>query len=178
MSTRRLTPTDAQTYWLSAKIPNDTFLLFGFAGVPPDLEAALDDVASRARHHPDLTVRIEDGGFLTYPAWVHRDVDRSQFVVHDVEDRTWVGCLHAVSTLIDDQLDAGAMTWRLHVFTGIDDVPGVVGPGTVAVLQISHAPGGGGRTSAHAAMMFGRVCAEVPGISPPSAVSGSPKSWI
>ena len=124
MSTRRLTPTDAQTYWLSAKIPNDTFLLFGFAGVPPDLEAALDDVASRARRHPDLTVRIEDGGFLTYPAWVHRDVDRSQFVVHDIEDRTWAGCLPAVSTLIDDQLDAGTMTWRLHVFTGIDDVPG------------------------------------------------------
>ena len=89
----------------------------------------MDDVASRARRHPDLTVRIDDGGFLTYPAWVHRDVDRSQFVVHDVEDRTWAGCLHAVSTLIDDQLDAGAMTWRLHVFTGIDGVPGVGGPG-------------------------------------------------
>ena len=26
--------------------------------------AALDDVASRARRHPDLTVRIDDGGFL------------------------------------------------------------------------------------------------------------------
>jgi hypothetical protein len=169
MSTRRLTPTDAQTYWLSAKIPNDTFLLFGFAGVPPDLDVVLDDVASCARRHPDLTVCIEDGGFLTYPALVHGNVDRTQFVVHDIADPTWAGCLSAVSTLIDDQLDAGAMTWRLHVFTGLDDVPGVVGPGTVVVLQISHALGGGGRTSAHAALMFGRAGAEVPGISPPSA---------
>jgi hypothetical protein len=169
MSTRRLTPTDAQTYWLSAKIPNDTFLLFGFAGVPPDLDAAMDDVASRARRHPDLTVRIEDGGILTYPALVPRDVDRSQFVVHDIEDPTWAACLGTVSTLIDDQLDAAAMTWRLHVFTGVDDVPGIVGPGTVVVLQISHALGGGGRTSAHAALIFGRVGGEVPGTRPPWA---------
>lgn len=169
MSTRRLTPTDAQTFWMSAKIPNDTFLLYGFTGVPVDLTAAMDDVASRARGCPDLTVRVDDRGFFGYPDWVRRDVDGSQFVVHDPDDRTWAGCLAEVRGLIDDQLDARVSAWRLHVFAGVDGMPGVVGPGTVAVLQISHALGGGGRTSAPAALMFGRAGAVVPEISPPSA---------
>ncbi len=168
MTTRRLTPTDAQTFWLSAKIPNDTFLLYGFAGVPTNLEQALDDIASRARGCADLTVRIEDRGTLTYPAWVRRDVDRSQFVVHDLDDRSWAGCLAAVSRLIGDQVDARILAWRLHVFTDVEGVPGVAGPGTVAVLQISHALGGGGRTCAAAALMFGRVGGVVPAISPSS----------
>ena len=169
MTVRRLTPIDAQTFWLSAKIPNDTFLLFGFAGVPADLEQTLADVSSRAGARPDLAVRIDDRGGLTYPALVRRDVDRAQFVVHDIADRTWPGCLAAVGALIAEQLDARQAAWRLHVFTGVDGVPGVKGPGTVAVLQISHALGGGGRTSAHAALMFGRVGGEVPEISPPHA---------
>ncbi|WP_029114200.1 hypothetical protein [Mycobacterium sp. URHB0044] len=168
MTTRRLTPTDAQTFWLSAKIPNDTFLLFGFAGVPTDLEQTLDDIASQARGCADLTVRIEDRGTLTYPAWVHRDVDRSQFVVHDLDDRSWAGCLAKVSRLIGDQVDARVSAWRLHVFVAVEGVPGVAGPGTVAVLQISHALGGGGRTCAAAAVMFGRAGGVVPAISPSS----------
>jgi hypothetical protein len=173
MSTRRLTPTDAQTFWMSAKIPNDTFLLFGFAGVPADLEATLDDVASRARGCPDLTVRVDDRGRLGYPTWAHRGVDRSQFVVHDLENRTWAGCLAEVSRLITDQLDARVVAWRLHVFPGVDGMPRVPGDvaedGTVVILQISHALGGGGRTSAPAALMFGRAGAVVPGIEARSA---------
>ena len=80
MPVRRLSAVDAQTYWMSAKIPNDTVLLYGFAGVPADLEQAIEEIAARARGCSDLTVRIDDGGPLTYPAWVHRDVDRSLFV--------------------------------------------------------------------------------------------------
>lgn len=167
MTMRRLTPIDAQAFWLSAKIPTDTFLLFGFAGVPTDLERTLTDVAARARTRPDLTVGIDDRGGLFYPCWVPRGVDPAQFVVHDVEDPTWPGCLAAVGALVAEQLDPRHAAWRLHVYTGIDGVPGVAGPGTVAVLQISHALGGGGRTSAHAALMFGRVGGEVPEISPP-----------
>ena len=169
MTTRRLTPTDAQTFWMSAKIPNDTFLLFGFAGVPADLEATLTGLAARARGCPDLMVRVDDRGGLGYPTWRHRGVDRSQFVVHDLENRTWAGCLAEVCRLIADQLDARAAAWRLHVFTGVDGVPGVAGEATVAVLQISHALGGGGRTCAPAALMFGRVDAVVPGIDSRSA---------
>jgi hypothetical protein len=169
MITRRLTPIDAQTFWLAGKIPNDTFLLFGFAGVPIDVGRTLDELAARARDCPDLSVRVDDGGRWTYPSWVPRDVDRSQFPVHDLEDRSWVGCLGAVCALIDDQLDAAETAWRVHVFTDVVGVPGVDGPGTVAVLQISHALGGGGRTSAHATLMFGRPGVEVPEIHPPAA---------
>ena len=167
MPVRRLSAVDAQTYWMSAKIPNDTVLLYGFAGVPVDLERAIEEIAARARGCSDLTVRIDDGGPLTYPAWVHRDVDRSLFVLHDIEDRTFPACLAKVGEVTADRLNAREAAWRLHVFTDVEGVPGSVGPGTVAVLQISHALGGGGRTSAPAAIMFGRRDGVVPGIDAP-----------
>lgn len=84
MTVRRLSAVDAQTYWMAAKIPNDTVLLYGFDGVPADLDAAIEEIAQRARGCPDLTVCIEDGGRFRYPAWVHHEVDRSQFVVHNM----------------------------------------------------------------------------------------------
>jgi WS/DGAT C-terminal domain len=164
MPVRRLSAVDAQTYWMSAKIPNDTVLLYGFAGVPVDLERAIEEIAARARGCSDLTVHIDDGGPLTYPAWVHRDVDRSLFAVHDIDDRTFLACLAKVGEVTADGLNAREAAWRLHVFTDVEGVPGSVGPGTVAVLQISHALGGGGRTSAPAAIMFGRGDGVVPGI--------------
>src|SRR5689334_44668 len=155
MAANRLTPIDAQTFWLSAKIPNDTVLMFGFAGVPADLERALDEIEARAAGCPELGWRVHDGS-RGYPRWVHRGVDRSQFVVHDLPGRTYEACLAAVGTLVERPLDATDTAWRLHVFADVLDVPGVDGPGVVAVLRISHALGGGGRTSAHAALLFGR----------------------
>jgi WS/DGAT C-terminal domain len=164
MATRRLSAVDAQTHWMSAKIPNDTVLLYGFGGVPADVEQAIEQIAERASGCADLTVRVGDDGLLTYPAWVHRDIDRSLFVAHDTDDLTWASCLAQASVLTADRLDVRVAAWRLHVFTGVEGVPGAVGPGTVAVLQISHALGGGGRTSASAAIMFGRLDGVVPGI--------------
>ena len=163
----RLSAVDAQTYWMSAKIANDTVLLYGFSGVPADVDAAIEEIVECARGCPDLTMRIEDGGRLTYPAWAHRDVDRSMFVVHDTGERTFQACLDEASALTADRLDARVAAWRMHVFTDIEGVPGAAGPGTVAVLQISHALGGGGRTSAPAAIMFGRRDGVVPGIDTP-----------
>src|SRR4051812_11584993 len=144
MSAPRLTAVDAQMLWLSAKIPNDTFLLFAFAGVPTDLKQALDELRSNAARCAELAVRIDQGNFLAYPTWERRDVDAAQFVVHRLEHPTWSCCLAAVIPLIDNQLDTGEHAWRLHVFPEVEGVPGVFGPGTVAVLQISHALGGGG----------------------------------
>ena len=71
--------------------------------------------------------------------------------MHELEDRGWVGCLAEIARLTEDQLDAQAMNWRLHVFTGGRGLPGA-GAGTVAVLQVTHALGDGIRTSALAAM--------------------------
>lgn len=165
MSIPRLTPIDAQTFWTSAKIPNDTFLLFGFDGVPDDLTQAVDQAMARAAGCPELTVRVDDGAGLAYPAWARCEIEADQFVIHDLAAATWSGCLDAIVPLIADQLDARVRAWRLHLFPGIAGVPGAAGDGTVAVLQISHALGGGGRTSQSAALLFGRTGA-MPEVTP------------
>jgi hypothetical protein len=164
----RLTPVDAQMYWMSAKIPNDQFLLYGFAGLPADIERAIAEVRECARSCRELTLRIDDGDALTYPAWVPGDVDPGQFVVHELADDTWRGCLDAVTQLADDQLDPRDMAWRLHVFGSVHRIPGSAIPGTVAVLQVPHALADGTRASALAALLFGRP-GSVPAVPPRSA---------
>lgn len=153
-------------FWMSAKIPNDTFMVFGFDGVPGDLDRALDELLERARTSPDLSQRIDDSSRLRYPRWAPCPPDRSRFLVHAPDERSWAGCLSAVNGLVDDQLDQQVTPWRLHVFTDIDGVPGVAGPGTVAALQITHTLGGAGRTNAPAALMFGRPDAVAPVVPP------------
>jgi hypothetical protein len=175
MAVRRLSAVDAQAYWMSAKIPNDQFLLYGFAGVPSELERALRVIRERARSCPELRLRVHDRGFLTYPAWGAGEVAADQFVVHDLTDRTWAGCLAAVARLGENQLDAQAMTWRLHVFTPIEGLPGA-GTGTVAVLQAEHALGDGIRSSALAAMLFGRA-GMVPAVKAPPSFRGAALPW-
>ncbi len=157
MTVRRLAAVDAQTYWMSAKIPNDQFLLYGFAGVPAALGSAIEAIRRRAGDCPELRLRVREGGALTYPAWVSADVDAGQFALHHLDDESWAGCLSAVGRLADDQLDARVWPWRLHIFTPVLGVPTVAGPGTVAVLQMSHVLADGVRSSALAAWLFGRT---------------------
>ena len=166
MMVRRLSAVDAQTYWMSAKIPNDAFLLYAFAGEVPDLSRALDVIRQRAWACPEFRLRIEDSNPLRYPAWVTGPVRAEQLVVHDLADNTWAGCLAAVAGLAEHQLDARETAWRLHVFTPVDGVPGA-GVGTVAVLQAAHALGDGIRSSALAAWLFGRAERVVPVPAPP-----------
>ena len=160
MAARRLSAVDAQFYWMSAKIPNDQFLLYGFAGVPSELELALAPIRQRARVCPDLTLRVQDRGFLTYPTWISGEVRDEQFVTHDIADRSWAGCLAAIALLAENQLDPHIQTWRLHVFTPVELPVGRTG--TVLVLHATHALGDGTRASALAAYLFGR-----PGLIPP-----------
>lgn len=155
MAANRLTAVDAQMFWMSARMPNDTFLVYGFDGVPASLDAAIGRLITNARTSPDLSQRIEDSSRRRYPVWVPHEVDAGQFIVHEIADTSWTGCLAAVSALVDDQLDPRVMPWRLHLFAGVRGVPGVEGEGTVAVLQITHTLGGGGRTCGPASVMFG-----------------------
>ena len=166
MTVRRLAAVDAQTYWTSTKIPNDAFLLYGFAGLPANLDRAIDVIRGRANACAELRLRVRDGGVLTYPAWVSGDVRADQFAVHDLDDNSWAGCLAAVSGLADDQLDPRVWPWRLHVFAPVDGIPTVSGAGTVAVLQIAHALADGERGSALAASLFGRE-GDVASVTPP-----------
>ncbi len=156
---------DAQFYWMSAKIPNDQFLLYAFAGVPDDVDAVVAEVLRRARACPDLTMRAEDAGGLAYPRWVPA-VARFGAARHQLADDTWHGCLDAVARLADDQLDIRCAPWRLHLFAPVNGIPGNPGPSTVAVLQVAHALADGARASALAGWLFGRT-APVPAVLPP-----------
>ena len=152
----RLAAVDAQTYWMSASVPNDQFLLYAFAGNPGDLGALLDRLRRRADACPDLRLRIADDCRLSYPRWVQRPVDASQFLVHAVDaGLTWADCLDAVARLSDDRLDPTHAAWRLHIFPDVGEVPGT-DRAAVAVVQIAHALADGTRTAQIAAWLFGR----------------------
>ncbi|OBK47147.1 WS/DGAT domain-containing protein [Mycobacterium sp. 1081908.1] len=159
---------DAQFYWMSAKIPNDEFLLYAFDGEPADLGRAVERVYRRARECPGLTVRVRERGRLAYPQWVPAAVGPQWVVRHDPAAGGWSDCLAAVVGLAAEQLDARRMPWRLHLFTAVEGIPGVPRPGTVAVLQIAHALADGARAAAMAAWLFGRD-APVPEAVWPSA---------
>jgi hypothetical protein len=176
MMVRRLSAVDAQMHWMSAKIPNDQFLLYGFAGVPSDLQRVLTSIRRRARDCAELRLRVEERSALTYPAWATGDVEPDQFVVHDLADNSWAACLAAVAGLADRQLDAARMTWRLHVFSPVDGLPGA-GVGTVAVMQATHAFGDGTRSSALGAWLLGRA-GPVPAVPAPPLFRGAALPWL
>ena len=166
MTAHRLAAVDAQTFWMSAHVPNDQFVLYAFAGVPERLGPVLTGLAERARACADLRLRIVDDRPLRYPKWVAGEVDSDQFRVYDGPDLDWDGCLAAVVQLADDQLDPRTAAWRLHVFAPVRAVPGMSSEATVAVLQMSHALADGTRTAELAGWLFGRESRVAPIPSP------------
>ena len=157
-----LAAADAQFYWMSARVPNDQLLLYAFDGEPADPESAVVQVLRRVRRCSALALRVDDRCALTYPAWVRRDVTLDQVVVHGPV-AGWQQCLDAVAALAEHQLDLRDAAWRLHIFGPVPDVPGASAPSTVTVLQMGHALGDGVRSSALAAVLFGRA-ANVPAV--------------
>ena len=151
---RRMAAVDAQFYWMSAKVPNDEFLLYAFDREPADLRDAVEQVRRRAQACPSLAVRVEDDSAVRYPRWVPTKVGPECTVQHDLAEDTWDGCLTAVARLA--QLGRGGMPWLVHVFAPVRDIPGVSVPGTVVVFQAMHALGDGRRLAALAAWVFGR----------------------
>ncbi|MDN4522552.1 WS/DGAT domain-containing protein [Mycolicibacterium austroafricanum] len=164
MTVRRLSAVDAQTYWMSASVPSDQFLLYAFDGPVADLDRALRVVRDRAQQCADLGVCIEDTEFWRYPVWAPREAGADQIVVHQLADATWQGCLSAVAGLVGEQVDPRVQTWRLHVFPAVEGLLPEAGAGSVAVLQICHALGDGIRASALAAHLFGRA-GDVPALT-------------
>ena len=162
-----MTAVDAQFYWMSAKVPSDEFMLYAFDGETPDFERAVDEVRSRAQACPALQRRVEDGSPLTYPRWVSTVIAPDQVLRHDLDDDSWGGCLDAVASLVDDQLDIRRVSWRMHLFAPVHGIPGSTGPATVAVMQFAHALCDGPRALAMAAWLFGRPTL-VPEIAPSS----------
>ena len=145
----RMSAADAQLWWLSAKVPNDQFLVYVFDGTP-DIAAAVNEVRRNAQRYDDLRMRVRDDNPLRYPRWIRGGIDAEQFVVHEPtghpqvgEPGDWRSCLESVAAV--EQLDATRMAWRVHVF-----------PPAVVVVQMSHALGDGTRSAALAAALLGR----------------------
>ncbi|AGZ50199.1 WS/DGAT domain-containing protein [Mycobacterium kansasii] len=166
MAAHRMAAVDAQFYWMSAKIPNDQFLLYAFDGEAVAVERAVAQLLDRAHACPQLRMRVHARSALTYPQWVAAGVEPEQVVRHEPTDDSWHGCLAAVTGLADEQLDIRRMPWRVHVFTPVTGIPGVRGAGTVAVVQVAHALGDGARASAMAAWLFGRAAPVAPVTGP------------
>ena len=160
---------DAQMFLLSAKVPNDQFLLFAFDGVPSDLDEAIEELRRRAQGCGELRLRVVDDHPWRYPRWQLGEITPEQFRVHDGAGEDWQDCLDRVSGLADDQLDASQMCWRVHVFPAIRDVPEVTpatAAGSLVVVQIAHALADGNRSAHLAAALLGRR-KPIPTVAPP-----------
>ncbi|MCT7660913.1 DUF1298 domain-containing protein [Mycobacterium deserti] len=156
-------PVDAMWHWLSTKFDTDQFLVYAFAGAPPSLDAAIEEVLQRAADCRDFGLRIRRRNFdLRFPAWTAAPIGTEQVVVHSLEHPTWQRVLDELTGLMTRQLDPHEVAWRLHVFSGVSDVPHSCGPSTVVVLQITHALGDGTRTAALAGRLFGRATGPKP----------------
>ena len=147
---------DAQMLMLSAKVPNDQFLLYAFDGTPPDLDSAAQSLLANAQACNELRLRVVDGRPLRYPRWGPGEITPDQFRIHEPKDDSWQSCLDRVSRLSAEQLDPYRMSWRVHVFPEVRDIPGVVADGSVVVVQMTHALGDGTRSAELAGALLGR----------------------
>lgn len=150
-----MSPPDAQTYWISRKIPTDQFLLYCFDAPERGLDAVRIELLARAGAVADLRLRVREVPFhADYPYWVPGEIDGSQVMLHEtVTD--WAGCRSAVEELLTGRLDPRETPWRLHLFGVAEGAPGGGGAAAVAVLQVAHALADGRGASGLARELFG-----------------------
>lgn len=150
-----MTATDAQTHWMSAKIPNDQFLLFGFVGVYAPIERIAADLEGRASAIADLRIRVREvPATLDHPYWVSAPVTADQIRIHR-RGSGWDACLADLAGRMATQLDATTQGWRVHLYDAVPGAPGVDGDTVVvAVLQIAHALADGSRATRIARELF------------------------
>jgi len=153
---RTMAAPDAQMLMLSAKVPNDQFLLYAFDGTPQDLASAAQELLRNAAAFSELRLRIVDEHPWRYPQWEPGEIAPDQFRIHDLKDDHWQGCLDRVSRLSAEQLDPSRMCWQVHVFPKVRDIPGAAAGGSVVVVQMTHALGDGTRSAELAGALLGR----------------------
>lgn len=154
-------------YWLSEKIPNDQFLMYGFGTAHGDPEGLRQWVLRRAHDVDDLRLVVRDVPWdIDYPVWASREVGEDQVVVHDLPERTWEECRDATAELLGTGVDVRISPWTLHLFPGVRGAPNAASETTlIAVLQVSHALADGQRAAGIARALFG---------SQPPHLSGPP----
>ncbi|TQF73867.1 DUF1298 domain-containing protein [Rhodococcus spelaei] len=147
---------DAQSYWISRKIPTDQFLLYCFADPTDGLDEIRTALLERAALIPDLRIKVGEIPLRAdYPYWVPMSVEDSHVRLHGSGPRSWESCLDAVAALLTARLDPSESPWRLHLFGPVDGAPRCDdGPAVVAVLQVAHALADGTRASQTARALF------------------------
>ncbi|GAB07507.1 DUF1298 domain-containing protein [Gordonia amarae] len=156
----RMSAIDAATYWRSAILPSDQFVVYVF-GVGPGadpLAVAAAELRDRVRAVDDLRLRVlAIPGDLDRPHWMRADPGPESIVLHRAA--TWQGCLDSIAGLIGDQLDPAEYAWRIHLFGPVSGVPRLPeaagGHAVVAVLQICHALADGRGTADIGRALFG-----------------------
>ena len=147
---------DAQMLMMSAKVPNDQFLLYAFDGTPDDLASAVQELLCNAAACHELRRRVVHKHPWRYPRWEPGEITPNQFRIHDLQGDSWQDCLDRVSDLSAEQLDPFRMCWRVHVFPEVRGIPGVAASGSVVVVQMTHALGDGTRSAELAGALLGR----------------------
>ena len=163
---RTMAAPDAQMLMLSAKVANDQFLLYAFDGTPDDLASAAQELCCNAAACSELRLRVVDGHRWRFPRWEPGVITPEQFRIHDLKDGRWQSCLDRVSSLSAEQLDPSGVSWRVHIFPKVRDIPGVAVGGSVVVVQMTHALGDGTRSAELAGALLGRR-QPVPSVAPP-----------
>lgn len=154
---------DAQMLWMSAKIPNDQFLLFCFEDAAADVR---ETIVERAKTIDALQLKCRDVPFtLDYPNWVPMPVTAAHVREHRLPSSRWEDCRSALEELITTAVDVHETPWRVHVFEPVSDAPRCRGTALVVVLQISHALVDGRGASDVARALFGH--GDRPGRPPP-----------
>ncbi|MGZ8176529.1 WS/DGAT domain-containing protein [Williamsia sp. SKLECPSW1] len=162
----RLTSTDAQALWMSGVIPSDQFLLYAFSGGMDAVGVLTERIIQRANTIADLRVRVvEVPAHLDSPRWTATTVAADAVRVHAVDE--WTACLRRLGETMADQVDARHLPWRVHLFTGVRDVPSAAGTSVVAVLQISHALADGTLASTLARRLFDDAACATSEVRPP-----------
>lgn len=153
---------------MSAKIPNDQFLLYCF-----DTEAHADSVrlqlVDAARGVDELCIRVTDTRF-GYPRLRPMTVGPEHVRGHR-SGLSWRECLSATALLVGHPVDTAHSPWRVHLFERVVDAPRCNGPALVVVLQISHALGDGRVVSSLARRLFGDTR------TPAVTASGRARPW-
>lgn len=150
-----MTPIDAQTFWLSEKIPSDQLLLYCFEGLSESLDDVRRTLLGRAAAIPDLGVRIREVPWhLDYPLWEPMQVDSSLVVTHRLSESSWERCINSIEVLLENHVDPHTTPWLLHLFDGVQGAPRCAGPALIVVVQVAHSLADGKRASAIARTLF------------------------
>lgn len=150
----QLSARDTQTLWLSAKIPSDQFLVFGFDPID-SIPEMLSQLMVRAHAVDGLAVRVDAPvGRLDHPYWVPTLIGPERFITHDaVADLD--ACYRSLATAMSKQVDPYRHPWRCHVWPVGSGAPTPSGAATVVVVQMSHAFADGRLATAFARRLLG-----------------------